>query len=151
MSEFCQHFVSGSSPGILLDAVFTTQTPRIHEHGPEWARQKLPFLHKQWLGRGDGSDTTDQYFNMLGQTLRFFPAEDTIPAAKSFVVDPFNESGMIRAKCKLQSVATDVSWEEIFVFSFAEFDDKGKIALLEIWSDGLSAWNAVTNGKTQAL
>lgn len=144
MEAFCRHFISGASPQVILDECFQAELPRIHEHGPEWASSKLPYLFKTWCGRGLAKGTCDDYFKVLGETLRFFPDDHSIPSSESFLVDPFNRKGVIKARCRLEGAVSGVSWEEQFIFLFSEFNSENKIGLLEIWSDTLSAWKAVT-------
>ena len=168
--DFCQKFVSGASPDTILDADFSTSAPRITEHGPTWAAGHLPYLAHTFHGRRHGQPSTasngqtpstdplatghplscEDYFDALASTLAFHPQGDSIPAPEHFIVDPGNESGghggsvVVKAKCKLSSVATGAVWEEVFVFLFCDFGKDGRIGHLEIWSDSLSAWAAVT-------
>lgn len=144
MEAFCRHFADGSPPKVILDECFDAGLPRIHEHGPEWAMSELPYLSKTWCGRGFATDSCENYFTSLGQTLRFFPDKDTFPSSNCFLIDPFIQKGVVKARCKLQSVISDATWEEDFIFLFSDFNLEGKFGLLEIWSDSLSAWSALT-------
>ncbi|KAF7911293.1 uncharacterized protein EAF01_002800 [Botrytis porri] len=83
---FCQAFVDGISPEIILSSHFSS-SPRITEHGPE--NLELPFLGKKFSGRKCLSDnqTCDDYFNILSRTLEFQPSPSTFPSPKSFIVD----------------------------------------------------------------
>ncbi|KAL8749711.1 MAG: hypothetical protein Q9199_007516, partial [Rusavskia elegans] len=47
---FISAFIAGSPPAETLSKYFTP-TASIHEHGPEWARERLPFLAKTFTGR----------------------------------------------------------------------------------------------------
>nr|XP_023896324.1 uncharacterized protein LOC112008222 [Quercus suber] len=150
LKDFCHHFLAGSSPELLLASCFVPDSPRITEHGPRWAAQKLPYLNTNWAGGGSTGDTCDRYFEAVAATLEFFPDEHTIPPASSFSIDPYNQVGMVVAKCKPQSNATKATWEDQFVFRFSDFDSHGRIGKLEIWFDALAAWDGVTgNSLTQ--
>ncbi|CAL8575247.1 hypothetical protein XPA_001182 [Xanthoria parietina] len=47
---FISAFIAGSPPSETLSKYFTP-TASIHEHGPTWARSRLPFLAKTFTGR----------------------------------------------------------------------------------------------------
>lgn len=174
VQQFCQKFVAGEDHEGILDTCFSNATPRITEHGPEWANFHLPYLAKTFSGRRKACSTAtdsllrpegispssklqklncEDYFEALTSTLAFHPDENTFPCVKEFIVDPGTKSGdggsvVINAKSKLSSVRTGAVWEETFVFMFRDFDADGRIGHLEIWSDSLSAWTAVTGAKS---
>ncbi|KAL9628760.1 MAG: hypothetical protein Q9204_005681, partial [Flavoplaca sp. TL-2023a] len=103
---FISAFIAGSPPSETLTKYFTP-TACIHEHGPEWARKRLPFLAKTFRGRSPPSttspssvlkdknlaneagkgDTMDDYYALLVATLRFKPTEKTLPDWEKFNVD----------------------------------------------------------------
>ncbi|KAL8980560.1 MAG: hypothetical protein Q9205_004389, partial [Flavoplaca limonia] len=94
---FISAFIAGSPPSETLTKYFTPMAS-IHEHGPEWARKRLPFLAKTFRGRASSSgvsrleevhkgDTMDDYYALLGSTLRFKPTEKTLPDLDKFSVD----------------------------------------------------------------
>ncbi|KAL9608185.1 MAG: hypothetical protein Q9167_006963, partial [Letrouitia subvulpina] len=118
--SFCAAFIRGDPPQALLDTYFTSR-PAIHEHGPSWARERLPFLAYRFEGRGSSSSlpttttssstsaaardddddgkggtqqlTCDDYYALLKQTLAFHPAGDMLPAEEAFAVDLGAEAG----------------------------------------------------------
>ncbi|KAF7888076.1 uncharacterized protein EAF02_002617 [Botrytis sinoallii] len=146
---FCQAFVDGISPDIILSSHFSS-SPRITEHGPE--NSELPFLGKTFSGRKcDSSDnqTCDDYFNILSRTLQFQPSPSTFPSPQSFIVDETCElqgkKGVVSVvgSATFKSLTTGKSWDEQFIYRLSEFDEEGKIGHWEIWADTLSAWNAV--------
>lgn len=47
---FCKAFVSGAAPSETLNNYFTSN-PKILEHGPAWATERLPFLGVLFQGR----------------------------------------------------------------------------------------------------
>lgn len=148
-ARFCHLFVTGASPDETLSQCFIGN-PKITEHGPQWATQRLPFLNRTFTGRRakavQEDQSCDQYFDALGGTLSFQPPSDAIPLEDEFIVSTGKgkaEAVVVKAKSRLTSVKTGVDWEETFIFMFEEFDGEGKIGHLEIWSDGLSAWSAV--------
>jgi len=157
-ARFCHLFVTGASPADTLSRCFTS-SPKITEHGPQWASKRLPFLNRTFAGRR-GAETTqddqscDQYFDVLGATLSFHPPSDAIPSEHEFIVSTGKgrkEAVVVRAKSRISSVKTGIEWEETFVFMFGEFDGEGRVGHLEIWSDGLSAWAAVGGEKNEQL
>ncbi|KAK4691214.1 hypothetical protein P7C71_g5738, partial [Lecanoromycetidae sp. Uapishka_2] len=146
---FCKAFVSGLSPSETLDKFFTSN-PKIFEHGPSWATERLPFLGVVFQGRrternSDASEhaTCDDYYDLLTSTLSFHPNDDTIPSKEKFMVDPVVGSVTIKLHAKFASVKTGKSWEEDFVYVLSEFDENLKIGSQELWADPLSAWMAV--------
>lgn len=89
---FCKAFVAGSSPQDILDAFFASD-PKITEHGPSWAQNRLPFLGATFSGRrAHGSEnnpsgtTCDDYYDILASTLSFHPTQDTVPPKEEFRV-----------------------------------------------------------------
>ncbi|KAE8445913.1 hypothetical protein EG329_012692 [Mollisiaceae sp. DMI_Dod_QoI] len=128
--------------------------PRITEHGPEWARSRLPFLAKTFTGVLECLE----YFTLLSKTLKMHMGKDTFPSIESggFVVDAEarverededEDESMLGAvsvvgKARFESVKTGKDWEEQFIYRFSGFDKEGKIGHWEIWADPLSAWVA---------
>ena len=138
--SFCKAFMNGQSPLEILDGHFVgpdTDRPRITEHGPVWAGERLPFLGRTFVGRrrcrrrhlrglagsdDDGDDVVvdeqrrdgddedrikfqhghdkeeetslrhhqscDDYFDLLGRTLRPRPGTLAFPDPDQFIVDP---------------------------------------------------------------
>ena len=152
--SFCQAFISGTKPAEILSTIFTS-SPSITEHGPSWARTRLPFVGQTFHGRrnpsSEAKDTCDDYFELLAETLAFTPSEDSLPPVDAYVVDPtvkmpgVQGSGMVlvKAKAQLAGVKSGKGWEEEFIFLFSDFDGEGKIGKMEIWADNLSAWEGV--------
>ncbi|KAL8894258.1 MAG: hypothetical protein Q9192_004470 [Flavoplaca navasiana] len=171
---FISAFIAGSPPSETLTKYFTP-TASIHEHGPDWARKRLPFLAKTFRGRsppppsttcpedksladeaGNG-DTMDDYYDLLGQTLRFQPTRSTLPGFEKFNVD--GEKGVVSVVLEggFESLRTGRGWWERFVyvvgFEGVGGDGEGggngkgkgerKIQRLDLWADPLSAWVAV--------
>ena len=157
--SFCNAFVSGSAPTEMLDKYFTSN-PTIHEHGPSWATERLPFLSKTFQGRrqsgletGSSSltgTTCDDYYDLLTATLSFHPTEKTVPSSEQFIVDAdaSNPGGgskgavAIKLQAEFKSIKTGKGWEEEFVYILSDFDEDGKIGRQELWADPLSAWVA---------
>lgn len=146
---FCKAFVSGASPQETLDKYFSS-CPKIIEHGPTWATERLPFLGRTFQGRrtkgalGLSPKTTcDDYFDLLTSTLAFHPTDDTLPSKEQFMVDPELGTVTIKLHAKFTSIKTGKSWEEDFIYVLSEFDEDMKIGRQELWADPLSAWMAV--------
>lgn len=147
-------------PDKILAEHFTHEDPRITEHGPSWADERLPFLGKTFSGK----EGCMEYFRLLSETLEFIPSKDTFPPKEGFVVDDRASSGTGHAgegkgwdgrgvvsvvgRGKFRAVKTGKSWEEQFIYKLSDFDEHGKIGHWEIWADPLSAWIAV--GSDQA-
>ncbi|KAL8917765.1 MAG: hypothetical protein Q9208_007745 [Pyrenodesmia sp. 3 TL-2023] len=51
---FLSAFAAGDTPSKTLDKYFAP-TASIHEHGPDWARERLPFLARTFSGRSSSS------------------------------------------------------------------------------------------------
>lgn len=153
---FCKAFVAGTSPSEILDTFFTS-IPKITEHGPEWAKTRLPFLNTTFRGRrsqGPSSrvdgHTCDDYYDLLNATLSFHPNPNTVPSKDEFLVANYKvkdgewQGGVtIKLNASFSSKKTGKSWKEDFVYVLSEFDDDMKIGSLELWADPLSAWLAV--------
>lgn len=157
--SFCDAFTSGVAPTEMLDKYFTAN-PSIHEHGPSWAAERLPFLGNTFRGRrqqsstggphSPGGTTCDDYYDLLTATLSFHPTKNTVPPGNQFVVDaeamsPGGEKGAVTIKlqAEFKSIKTGKGWEEEFVYVLSDFDEDGKIGRQELWADPLSAWVAV--------
>jgi hypothetical protein len=160
---FCTAFTDlpNNPPAKILSEHFTTENPRITEHGPSWANTLLPFLGKTFCG----IEGCKEYFALLAQTLEFIPLQDSFPRSKEgFIVDDCAEVGtadagvgkgwdgrgavVIVGKGKFKAVKTEKEWEERFIYRLSEFDEDGRIGHWEIWADPLSAWVAVGGGNT---
>ena len=137
-SAFCEALLSPPPPPELLSQYFSSQ-PKITEHGPEFARSRLPFLAQTFTGK----DGCEEYFKLLSETLEMSLSRDSFPNAKDFSVDA--ESGIVSVvgKGHFSSKKTGKGWDEQFIHRFSEFDEHGKIGHWEIWADPLSAWDAV--------
>ncbi|KAJ8066126.1 hypothetical protein OCU04_005217 [Sclerotinia nivalis] len=142
---FCQAFVDGLSPGIILSGHFASE-PRITEHGPE--SSELPFLSKTFSSRkseSSSSQTCDDYFSFLSKSLKFESSPTTFPSPKSFIVDETCEvngkKGVVSVvgSATFRSLKTGKGWDEQFTYRLSEFDEDGKIGHWEIWVDALSA------------
>ncbi|KAI9866467.1 MAG: hypothetical protein M1813_001017 [Trichoglossum hirsutum] len=153
---FCNAFLESTPPTQILDQFFIA-CPRITEHGPAWAGDRLPFLGKTFTGRREQqfspSSTCDDYFSLLGQTLVFEPSKDTFPTEEGFIVDPSTRLAgetadgggavSVVAHATFKSIKTGKSWKEQFIYRLSGFDQEGRIGHWEIWADPLSAWVAV--------
>lgn len=137
-SEFCAALLSPPAPSELLSQYFS-DNPKITEHGPEWARSRLPFLAKTFTG----IHGCEEYFRLMTETLAMSLGKDAFPNAKAFSVDA--EAGVVSVvgKGHFSSQKTGKGWDEQFIHRFSEFDEEGKIGHWEIWADPLSAWDAV--------
>lgn len=82
--SFTTHCFSTSPPDLLL-RYFTPTTPRITEHGPAFARDRLPFLAKTFTG----VDEFLEYFRLLREVLAFEAIDgvDVWPGEEGFAVD----------------------------------------------------------------
>lgn len=145
-------------PEKILAEHFTQEHPRITEHGPAWANERLPFLGKTFSGK----DGCMEYFELLSKTLEFHPSKDTFPPKDAFVIDDRASAAAVHGgegkgwdgrgvvsvvgKGTFKAVATRKSWEEQFIYRLSDFDEDGKIGHWEIWADPLSAWVAVGGG-----
>ena len=155
---FCQAFLSSKPPTETLDQHFT-RDPRITEHGPSWATCRHPFLGLTFRGLRtastprSSSTPCDDYFALLSQTLAFHPDAHTFPPSADFIVDASAHGGTgavsVVAHAWFQSVRTEKSWEEDFVYRLSGFDEEGRIGHWEIWVDPLSAWDAVGDGEVE--
>ncbi|KAF2705396.1 hypothetical protein K504DRAFT_494283 [Pleomassaria siparia CBS 279.74] len=150
---FCAALLSSSSspsppaPADLVGAYFSSSdrhavappAPRITEHGPSWASERLPFLGKTF----SGPESCIEYFEVLGRVLDMQLPADAFPPKEGFIVDA--EAGMVSVvgRGRFVSKKTGKGWDEEFVYRFSEYDDEGKFGHWEIWADPLSAWEAV--------
>ena len=157
IQDFCSAFLDlpNNPPAKILDDHFTSDNPKITEHGPQWANKRLPFLGRTFTGR----DECLNYFALLSETLEFIPNEDTFPGEDGIVVDDrasvhagddegtqsSNAGGVasVVGKATFKAVKTGQSWDEQFIYRLSGFDADGKIGHWEIWADPLSAWAAV--------
>lgn len=93
----------------------------------------------------------------MTEVLEMSLGHDAFPGKGGFVVDAEAsvESAKHEAKqgqggivsvvgeAHFTSKKSGKGWDEQFVFRFSEFDEQGLIGHWEIWSDPLSAWEAV--------
>ncbi|KAL6159822.1 hypothetical protein ACJQWK_05667 [Exserohilum turcicum] len=136
--SFCCALLSPPPPSDLLARHFGT-TPKITEHGPEWAQSRLPFLAKTFTGTRQCED----YFQMMSQVLDLSLPSDAFPGKDGFIVDAEANMVSVVGKGTLTSRKTGKAWDEHFIYRFSEFDHEGRIGHWEIWADPLSAWEAV--------
>ena len=148
--NFCRSFGAGLSGPECLDKFFTP-SPKITEHGPHWANERLPFLARTFVGRRHSeakgtTSTCDDYYHLLTSTLALVPGTVNIPSKQDVAADPDHGIVTVRLQAKFKSVKTGKAWLEDFVYVLSEFDEEGKIGCQQLWADPLSAWLAVGNG-----
>jgi hypothetical protein len=130
--------LSPPAPADLLSQHFGN-TPKITEHGPEWAQARLPFLAKTFSGK----EGCQEYFKMMTDVLDMALPSDAFPGKEGFIVDSEADMVSVVGKGRFTSKKTGKAWDEQFIYRFSEFDGQGKIGHWEIWADPLSAWEAV--------
>jgi hypothetical protein len=153
-SSFCQALLDPPPPAAIISKYFTPTNPCITEHGPEWARSRLPFLARTFTAL----EGCEEYFSLLSQTLTMQMKEDTFPDLHGYIVDVAATVGesqgqgddrqpkgavSVVGKATFASVKTGKQWHEQFIYRFSGFDEAGRIGHWEIWADPLSAWVAV--------
>ncbi|EUC48699.1 hypothetical protein COCMIDRAFT_86471 [Bipolaris oryzae ATCC 44560] len=136
--SFCSALLSPPPPSDLLSKYFSS-TPKITEHGPEWARSRLPFLAKTFSGK----QGCEEYFQLMSGVLDMSLPSDAFPGKEGFIVDAEANAVTVVGKGRFASKKTGKAWDEQFIHRFSEFDEQGKIGHWEIWADPLSAWEAV--------
>lgn len=154
---FCKAFLDlpNNSPNKILADHFTSNNPKITEHGPSWATKRLPFLGKTFTGKDQCLD----YFKLLSETLEFIPNKDTFPDKEGIVIDDQavtdevhgghglgwdgRGAASVVGRAKFKAVTTGKAWDEQFIYRLSGFDETGGIGHWEIWADPLSAWAAV--------
>ncbi len=153
---FCNAFLdlTNNPPEKILAEHFTSDQPRITEHGPR--DDRLPFLGQTFAGY----EGCLEYFSLLSKTLEFIPNENTFPGADGIVVDDRaiipgegHVKGDLRGvttvvgHAEFRAISPGQSWKETFIYRLSGFDEDGKIGHWEIWADPLSAWTAVGGRK----
>lgn len=161
-----KHFVHDYGPSGEGAPTGTATRPRITEHGPPFARERLPFVGRTFEGR----DECLEFFKLLGTTLTIELGEDSFPKEDSgYVVDvearasaskvepraslfeksaqEWKSTGVVTfvGHGTFRSVKTGKAWDEEFIYRLSEFSESGKCGHLEAWGDPLSAWLAVGN------
>ncbi|KAL8755176.1 MAG: hypothetical protein Q9184_004870, partial [Pyrenodesmia sp. 2 TL-2023] len=151
---FLSAFAAGAPPSETLEKYFAPAAS-IHEHGPEWARQRLPFLARTFSGRSpaasspsantkhsssspnvaapneEGSTeealTMDTYYDLLSSTLRYHPRDDgsSVPPLSEFSVDEGKGVVTVVFRAGFESVATGKGWLEEVVYVVG-FEGEGK-------------------------
>ncbi|KAI9736688.1 MAG: hypothetical protein M1834_000892 [Cirrosporium novae-zelandiae] len=153
-ADFCAAFQQGKDSVFIL-SFFREEDPKITEHGPQWASRFLPFLGQTFSGRRNSSTssspTCDDYFDLLGQSLKFYPAADTFPPPEKIVIDTKLGVVSVKAHGKFEAIRTGESWEEEFTYLLSNWDEQGRIGHWEIWADPLSALKAVVGKKFKAM
>lgn len=134
---FCHTLISPEPPSELLSRYFSG-LPKITEHGPGWARSRLPFLAKTF----EGKDGCEEYFKLMTETLEMSLPRDAFPGKDGFIVDAEVEMVSVVGKGHFKSRETGKGWDEQFIYRFSGFDVEGKIGHWEIWADPLSAYVA---------
>jgi len=130
----------------FVQTFFVPDGASIIEHGPGWARKKLPFLGQTFEGR----EGCVQYFERLGHTLRMNLPRDAFPPDEELCIDPdtrvpgleLTGVACVTGKGRFEHRGSGWSWDEVFVYKLCGFDEDGRIARWEIWADPLSAWEA---------
>jgi len=130
----------------FMRTFFVAESPKITEHGPGWARKKLPFLGQTFQGH----DGCMQYFEHLAATLRMVLPEDAFPPDEQLCVDAdarvegVEASGVVcvTGKGRFEVRATGWGWDESFIYRLSGFDEDGRVTHWEIWADPLSAMEA---------
>ena len=165
-TSFINAFIAKCPPAEILNIYFTP-TASITEHGPIWARERLPFLATTFRGRRQKAipdlqeqsrpqrqqqdetqqNTLDDYYALLIQTLKFLPQSDTLPPESEYIIDERANKVVVKLKGKFESLRTGKGWEEDFVYVMemrhaVEGEEEWKIERLELWADPLSAWVA---------
>lgn len=153
-ATFCHTLMDPPPAAELLRKFFVPTNPRITEHGPKWARSRLPFLAKTF----QGPKGCEEYFSLLSQTLKMQMGKDTFPPSDGYIVDVATTAGdsqsgegdkqwkgavSVVGKASFTSIKTGKSWHEQFIYRLSGFDEIGRIGHWEIWADPLSAWAAV--------
>jgi hypothetical protein len=144
--SFCHALLSPPPPAALLSSYFSRE-PKITEHGPQWARSRLPFLAHTF----DGVQGCEEYFRLMTEVLGMELPRDSFPGPGGFIVDveavvgSEHRRGMVSVvgKGRFTSKKTGKGWDEQFIYRFSDFDEEGRIGHWEIWADPLSAWDAV--------
>ncbi|KAL9093715.1 MAG: hypothetical protein Q9159_000016 [Coniocarpon cinnabarinum] len=85
--SFCHAFITQLPSSQILEDYFVPETanqkPKITEHGPSWARERLPFLGQTFTGQSQ----CQQYFTLLSQTLSIELKSNAFKE-EELVVDP---------------------------------------------------------------
>lgn len=141
---FCQALISSPPPPDLLREFFIPEgngrNPTIREHGPSWATVFLPFIGRDF----SGFDASNEYFELLSQSLKMRLDNDSFPGEEGILVDAGANKVSVIGKGTFESVETGRSWDEKFSYVFSGWDGEGKIGRWDIWADPLSAWAAVS-------
>lgn len=135
--EFCQALLAPpENPLALLQQYFIPKGAKITEHGPQWSRDRLPFIAKTFK-EISGADSCETYFQVLSDTLSMHMSKDTFPGPEAFLVDADavveGEDGSTKGavsvvgKAKFESVETGKSWDEQFIYKLSGFDHVGRI------------------------
>ena len=148
--KFCQALISPPPPEELIATYFIQDKPKIIEYGPAWCRDRLPFLHTTFEGVS-GEKSCQTYFELLSQCLKMHLPKDAFPGPGAFIVDPLavvrhvQGAGAVcvTGKGTFEGVKTGKQYDETFMYRLSGFDKEGRIGCWEIWSDSLSAWDAV--------
>ena len=146
--HFCQALLDPFSPSRLIESFFVTDSPRITEHGPQWCRDRLPFLSKTFRGCS-GDDSCETYFKVLAEILKMHMTKDAFPSRpEGFLADAYTRvegdenwgAVSVVGKGRFESVKTGKSWDETFIYRFSGFDGQGKIGhWVCIYHDTLSS------------
>jgi len=130
----------------FLRTFFVPEGAKITEHGPRWARKKLPFLGQTF----EDSGGCMQYFERLGKTLSMQLPEDAFPPDEELCVDAdakINGSELTGVVCvsgrgRFEHRGSGWGWDEKFMYRLSGFDEDGRVTHWEIWADPLSAMEA---------
>jgi hypothetical protein len=115
----------------FLRTFFVADSPKITEHGPSWARKKLPFLGQTF----EGHDGCMKYFESLDQTLRMDLPEDAFQPDAELCVDADARvegeaaTGVVcvTGKGSFEFRATGWRWDEKFIYRLSGFDEDGRV------------------------
>ena len=111
--SFVRSFGAGLSGPECLDKFFTS-SPKIIEHGPHFANERLPFLAITFNGRRHQgqpkAETCDDYYDLLTSTLALVPGTVRIPSKQDIGVDPDRGIVTVRLHAKFKSKKTGKAW-----------------------------------------
>lgn len=135
--KFCAALTDPSSnpPAKILSTFFIPNTPRITEHGPDWANERLPFLARTFQGTSDGDGTCLDYFAKLSDYLKMDMKPESFPPENEFAVDTEAVADgakggvvcVVSRPTRFESIMTGKNWTEKFVYRLSGFDEEGRI------------------------
>jgi hypothetical protein len=139
VKAFCAEYMEYENSDKLVKEYFIPDNPEVVEHGPEWAKKRLPYTG-QWTGTAG----CISHFTLLMETIDIPPGQWKFPTDPEKYVEEDGELAIsVVGSAHFRAVPRGREFQGQFRCRFSRFDEEGRIGKLEVWGDPITAWTAV--------